>query len=184
MPQGTLHAVGRVLTTQQARHLARGAGLCSSCQCRSYAARVSKNGHAGSLSEARRGGDRIPARHLTRAGVDIKRRVRDDPRMNTQTITAAALEHTFQTLAAEWREATRFAAAPSAAAEHPAYRAVIDLGPDVVPLILAALADTPEPWFAALRELTGADPVPLADRGRPAVAADHWLAWGRARGLV
>lgn len=104
--------------------------------------------------------------------------------MSTQTITASALDRTFQTLSAEWRAATRFAAAPSAAAEHPAYRAVIDLGPDVVPLIFASLTDVPDPWFAALRELTGADPVPPADRGRPAAAAGHWLAWGRARGLV
>ncbi len=104
--------------------------------------------------------------------------------MSTQTFTAAALDHAFQTRAAEWRAATRFASAPSAATEHPAYRAIIDLGSDVVPLILAALTDTPEPWFAALRELTGTDPVPPADRGRPAAAARHWLAWGHGRGLV
>jgi hypothetical protein len=54
-----------------------------------------------------------------------------------------------------------------------------------VPLILAELADAPDPaWFAALRELTGSDPVPPADRGRTEAAAGHWLAWGRARGLV
>ena len=103
--------------------------------------------------------------------------------MSTQTVTASALDLTFQALAAEWRAATRFAAAPSATAEHPAYRAIIDLGPDTVPLILAALADAPDPWFAALRELTGADPVPPADRGRPAAATGHWIAWGRARGM-
>jgi len=117
-------------------------------------------------------------------GLDIECHARDNPRMNTQTVTAPALDHRFHILAAEWRAATRFAAAPSVAAEHPAYRAVIDLGSDVVPLILAALTDAPEPWFVALRELTGADPVPSADRGRPAAAADHWLALGRARGLV
>jgi len=95
-----------------------------------------------------------------------------------------ALTSRFRTLADEWRAATRFLASPAAAAEHPAYRAVVALGPDVVPLILAELADAPEPWFAALRELTGADPVLPADRGRPRAAADHWLAWGRARGLA
>ncbi len=104
--------------------------------------------------------------------------------MSTQTVTASALDHTFRTLVAEWHAATRFTASPAAAAAHPAYRAIIDLGPDAVPLILAALADAPDPWFAALRELTGADPVPSADRCHPAVAAGHWLAWGRARGLV
>jgi hypothetical protein len=87
-------------------------------------------------------------------------------------------------LADEWQAATRLLSAPSAASEHPAYRAIVALGPGVVPLILADLAVAPEPWFAALRELTGTDPVPPADRGRPRVAAEHWLAWGRARGLA
>jgi len=80
-------------------------------------------------------------------------------------------------LAAEWRAATGFAASPQAAAKHPAYRAIVVMGPPAVPLTLGALGESPEPWFAALRELTGADPVPPADRGRPAVVA-HWLAAG------
>jgi hypothetical protein len=104
--------------------------------------------------------------------------------MSTHTTTPPALDAAFRTLAAEWRAATRFASAPSAAAEHPAYRAVVGLGPEAVPLILAALAEAPDPWFAALRELTGDDPVPPADRGRPATAAGRWVAWGRARGLA
>ncbi len=104
--------------------------------------------------------------------------------MSTQIAPPPAFARRFRALASEWQSATRFLASPSAAAAHPAYRSVIALGPDAVPLILAELADVPEPWFAALRELTGADPVPPADRGHPADAAAHWLAWGRARGLA
>lgn len=104
--------------------------------------------------------------------------------MATITAPPLAVSSRFRTLADEWRAETRFLASPAAATEHPAYRAVVALGPDVVPLILADLANAPEPWFAALRELTGADPVPPADRGRPRAAADHWRAWGRARGLA
>jgi hypothetical protein len=104
--------------------------------------------------------------------------------MSTVTAPPPALAARFRALADEWQAATKLLAAPSAAAEHPAYRAIVALGPAAVPLILADLAVAPEPWFAALRELTGADPVPPADRGRPRVAAEHWLAWGRARGLA
>ena len=68
--------------------------------------------------------------------------------MSADTATRPALSAAFHALAAEWRAATRFAAAPSAAADHPAYRAVIGLGTETVPLILAALAETPDPWFA------------------------------------
>lgn len=104
--------------------------------------------------------------------------------MSTVAVPSPTLAARFRALADEWRAATRFLSAPSVATEHPTYLAVVALGPDVVPLILAELAVAPEPWFAALRELTGADPVPPADRGRPRAVAEHWLTWGRARGLA
>ena len=34
------------------------------------------------------------------------------------------------------------------------------MGPEVIPLILAELENEPDYWFAALRELTGENPVP------------------------
>lgn len=102
--------------------------------------------------------------------------------MSTLTAPSPELVQTFQRLAAEWREATRFDSGSSA--DHPAYRAIVALGPDVVPVILDALAASPDWWFSALRELTAVDPVPYADRGRLRAMAEHWLAWGRGRGLV
>lgn len=116
--------------------------------------------------------------------MDTARRSGHNRGMATLTTDPPALAQQFRTLTAEWQAATRFASGSSAATGHPAYRATVALGPDVVPLILAALAASPDPWFAALRELTGADPVPPEDRGRPQAMADHWLAWGRANGLV
>ena len=104
--------------------------------------------------------------------------------ISTTNAPSPALARRFHALADEWQAATLFLAAPSAASEHPAYRAIVALGPAAVPLILADLAVAPEPWFAALRELTGEDPVPPADHGRPRAAAEHWLAWGRTRGLA
>jgi len=96
--------------------------------------------------------------------------------MSTHIAPSPAFVRRFNALATEWRSATRFLSAPSAAVAHPAYRAVVALGSDAVPLILAELAEGPEPWFAALRELTGADPVPPTDCGRPSEAAAYWLA--------
>jgi hypothetical protein len=123
-----------------------------------------------------------PSHHAT--GVDGVWETGDNNSMSTIITPSPALASRFHTLADEWYAATRLLASPTAATEHPAYRAIVALGPDVVPLLLAALAASPEPWFAALRELTGADPVPAADRGRPRAAAAHWLAWGRAHGLA
>jgi len=122
--------------------------------------------------------------HGTGLGLDGRPTAGDNGDMSTIAAPTPALATRFRVLADEWQAATRFVAAPSAASEHPAYRAIVALGPAAVPLILADLAVAPEPWFAALRELTGTDPVPPADVGRPRVAAEHWLAWGRGRGLV
>lgn len=104
--------------------------------------------------------------------------------MSTTTTPPLSLVTRFHSLAEEWKADTWFMSAPSAPVKHPAYRAIVALGPAVISLILADLAIAPEPWFAALEELTGTDPVPVADRCRPQAAADHWLAWGRAQGLV
>jgi hypothetical protein len=117
-------------------------------------------------------------------GLDVPWAVDDNGGMSIVVDPTDTLASRFHALADEWRAATRFLASPSAASEHPAYRALVSLGQAAVPLILAELAAAPEPWFAALRELTGADPVPPDDRGRPKVAAEHWLAWGRASGMA
>ncbi len=117
--------------------------------------------------------------------MDIRPGGSDNPFMSTQTLNPPALDLAFARLVAEWRDATQFAANPSAAVTLPAYREMVALGPAVVPLILAALQAEPDPsWLAALRELTGADPVPVEDRGRTRAMAAHWLAWGHVHGLA
>ncbi len=133
-------------------------------------------GSSGAVLRSQRGKQQV--------GLDESKAAGDNGGMSTTAAPSPALASRFHALADDWQAATRFQAAPTAASEHPAYRAIVALGPAVVPLILADLSTSPEPWFAALRELTGADPVPPADRGRPRSAAEHWLAWGRACGLA
>lgn len=90
----------------------------------------------------------------------------------------------FRELAEEWWGAVRFSSSPTVVYEHPAYRAIIDLGPAVVPLLLSDLSEARRPWFVALEELTGEDPVPLDNHSRPGISATCWLDWGHERGLV
>jgi hypothetical protein len=67
-------------------------------------------------------------------------------------------------------------------ADHPAYREIISMGKPVVPLILAELEERPDYWFAALRAITGEDPVPNEARGNVRAMTGAWLAWGRVHG--
>ena len=94
------------------------------------------------------------------------------------------LIQTFNTLAAAWRAETAHLSSVIAKTAHPAYLRIIGMGQAVLPLILARLDSEPAYWFAALRSLTGQNPVRAEDAGRFNAMRDAWLAWGRGRGLV
>ena len=93
------------------------------------------------------------------------------------------VEDRFQRLAAEWRRDVGPLSSVSKITQHPSYQAIIALGRDVVPLILRELERQPDHWFAALRALTGADPVAPEDRGRMDRMAAAWIHWGREQDL-
>ena len=44
------------------------------------------------------------------------------------------------------------------------------------------LEERPQLWVWALPEITGADPVPAADRGNIRKMSAVWLQWGREHG--
>ncbi len=67
---------------------------------------------------------------------------------------------------------------------HPAYQAIIGLGPAAIPYILHEVEHNLDQWFWALRAITGADPVPVESRGKLKEMAQAWLAWGRTYGFI
>src|SRR5436309_15549865 len=83
-----------------------------------------------------------------------------------QRTNAAAPADQFRALAAQWKAETAFLSSTSAMAAHPAYQAIIALGPPVVPLLLQDLQREPAHWFEALKAITGEDPVAPQDWGR------------------
>jgi hypothetical protein len=99
-------------------------------------------------------------------------------------IEASAVAEQFETLAEQWRAETALLSSTTAMVAHPAYRAIIALGPLAVPHLLRDLEREPVHWFEALKALTGDDPVPPAHWGDIAAMRTDWLAWGRQRGLV
>jgi hypothetical protein len=103
---------------------------------------------------------------------------------STDVAEAAALAERFRTLAEEWKEATAFLSSSTAMVAHPAYQAIIGLGPGVVPLLLRDMEGQPFHWFEALKAITGEDPVRREDWGNIPAMAAAWLAWGRQRGLI
>lgn len=96
--------------------------------------------------------------------------------------TLRSVEQDFYRLATEWRRDIGLSADLASMVEHPAYEAIIALGPSVVPVLLGELAHQPDQWFWALREITGEDPAENVTTFSEAV--DAWLAWGERHGYT
>ena len=88
----------------------------------------------------------------------------------------------FRRLAAVWRAETAYVSSSSDLVAHPAFQEIVGLGPAVIPLLLRELEKRSGHWHRALRRITGADPVPPADRGNIDKAAEAWLRWGKEHG--
>ena len=91
---------------------------------------------------------------------------------------------TFERLTASWKRDCEVQSSPARIATHPAYRAIIDLGPAVLPMILHDLQGTHAHWFWALQAITGENPVPADAAGSIDLMTEAWLAWGRQRMLL
>jgi guanylate kinase len=85
----------------------------------------------------------------------------------------------FEQLADAWEHETKFLSNVETIISHPAYVEIIAMGQPAVALILDRLARRRGHWFWALREITGADPVPPTDDGDMVRMSEAWLAWGR-----
>jgi hypothetical protein len=119
---------------------------------------------------------------------DVEKRIRElrADYQNSRAITYRRNNVTcyFLMLAQGWRDATKFESSMDRITRHPAYRAIMDLGDEVVPLLLEELRRRPEPWFTALRHITGANPVAHDQRGDMNAMASAWVRWGQENGLI
>jgi hypothetical protein len=88
----------------------------------------------------------------------------------------------FERLAAVWHAETAYVSSSSDLVAHPAFQEIVGLGPAVIPLLLRELEKRTGHWHRALWRITGADPVPPADRGNIDKAAEAWLRWGKEQG--
>src|SRR2546423_1825355 len=102
-------------------------------------------------------------------------------RMSNPKLLDNPVERKFQSLVAAWKSTASLSVSSSLSEMfgHPAYRQIIARGAPAVPLLLAELEREPDWWFAALKEITGADPVAASSQGKLAEQTRAWLQWGR-----
>jgi hypothetical protein len=104
------------------------------------------------------------------------------PLLVAEAPPASPLQARFDELAAVWKRDTSRVSSLSEITHHHAYQAILRMGPQVIPLILVELRRQPLWWGPALERLTGENPVPPEDRGKPRRIAEHWLSWEKNRG--
>jgi hypothetical protein len=92
------------------------------------------------------------------------------------------LEERFGRLAAVWHRETAYFSSMTEASSPPAYQEIIRLGPEVVPSLLRDLETHHSHWFAALRAITGAEPIPPSSAGDIPKMAEAWLCWAKDHG--
>lgn len=89
-----------------------------------------------------------------------------------------APELLFNSFKMEWKNETAGYSSIDKKVNHPAYRQIIEIGPEAIALILKELQNEPGHWFAALREITKENPVQLQHRGNITEMTNDWLRWG------
>jgi hypothetical protein len=91
------------------------------------------------------------------------------------------INNLFRYLCAWWRHDTRFSSDLEEIVDHPAYRTVIALGNEVVPLIIEDLKKKPDHWFYALIDITGENPITPDIRGDVEKMSQAWIDWAKER---
>jgi hypothetical protein len=93
-----------------------------------------------------------------------------------------SVEQRFRRLAAAWEKAVAHHSSTTLRNNHPAYQEIIRLGPDVVPFLLRDMEEHETHWFAALRQITGANPIPESAAGNVPQMIEAWLRWAKDHG--
>ncbi len=99
-------------------------------------------------------------------------------------LSTGAIRELFQQLKAIWKSETRYCSDLTKIVNHWAYQQIIKMGMPVVPILLHELETDRDCWFAALRKITGADPVPPEARADLAQMAEAWLKWAKDHDIV
>jgi hypothetical protein len=87
----------------------------------------------------------------------------------------------FARLKSAWKAETAATSSLSRVYGSHAYREIIAMGEDALPLIFRELETDPDWWFGALSAITGQNPVAPASAGRLHEMTQAWLRWRSER---
>ncbi|MBN7814209.1 hypothetical protein [Algoriphagus pacificus] len=87
------------------------------------------------------------------------------------------LSKRFENLKSIWESETFFSSSIDEIVNNNAYRGIIELGPEVLPLIFEDLKANESHWFYALESITNENPIETEHRGIFSEMKNDWLNW-------
>lgn len=115
---------------------------------------------------------------------DLKKAIGRDLQIKESSTTPPELARKFSTLAQQWETEVEGMSSTARMSQHPAYQEIIQMGTEIVPLLLQELKRNPLYWLSALEEITGENPIGPEQRGRIKQMAEAWDKWGKERGYT
>ena len=94
----------------------------------------------------------------------------------------AELKLIFSGLAKIWKDSTGGLSSTKRRFSHPTYKAILRLGPEVIPFVLLELQQRPDWWFDALEYLSKTNAAKPEDSFEE--AANAWIKWGKDKKLI
>jgi hypothetical protein len=102
---------------------------------------------------------------------------------DTSSLRQVIVRDYFRDALARWQREAELSSLLAEKRTHPAYRQILGLGEEMIPLILKEIEIRPSFIFMALNDITGEDPIPNEHRGRLSLMVADWLAWGTEHGF-
>ncbi len=86
----------------------------------------------------------------------------------------------FEEFKKKWRSEVRFSSDPDEIISNENYQAIIEMGFEVVPLLLMDMKANHTHWFAALEEIINVNPIKEEHAGNIPEMVKDWLQWSNS----
>lgn len=101
----------------------------------------------------------------------------------TSSLRSVMLGEYFRMTLARWHDETESSSLLAEKRAHPAYRQIVGLAEEAIPLILKEIEVRPSFIFMALHDITGENPIANEHQGLLRSMIEDWLKWGTERGF-
>lgn len=95
-----------------------------------------------------------------------------------------SLKKYFESLKYLWLEETKFSSNVFLTANHPAHLTILQLGEQILPLLIEDLQNNSNHWFITLNKITGVNPIPPEHAGDVELMRSDWINWAQENNII